>query len=459
LSFGQRRLWFLDRLSNVRTAYNTPAAFRLLGRLDLTALQKAMTLVLSRHEALRTRFGAAEGEPFQIIDDPVPFEPVVTELPQDSDPEASATDLLRADAQVPFDLATGPLFRARLIRLGPDDHVLGVLVHHTVFDRASLEVWMDEVSLAYAAATSGEVPVLPELPVQYAEFADWQREELSGDALEAHLAYWRDQLTGAPFVLELPTDRPRPQLPTGLGGFVDFEVPTATADALRNLAKTRGTTLFVVCLTAYQAVLSKHTGAEEVLVGCPAGGRTQVALERLIGFFVNSLPLRADLRGDPLIAELVDRAADALLGAHAHQAAPFDRIVEQLGPPRELGRNPLFQVWFDLVSLRSGGESGALDLAGLRVRPFDTGQVRTRFDAELHLLEHADGTLTGRVQYAEDLFDHDTFVAFAEHYRNFLLAVAEDPGLRLSEIRMFSAEELHRILEQWGTAGHRWLDT
>jgi condensation domain-containing protein len=445
LSFGQRRLWFLHRLTTAKTAYNTPASFRLRGRLDTVALLAAMNLVIVRHEALRTRFGVADGEPFQIVDDPAPLTLPITAAPT----EAAAAELVRADAGTEFDLADGPLFRARLVRLTADDHVLSVVVHHTVFDRASLEIWLGEVATGYAALSAGHQPDLAALPAQYADFATWQRNELTDDVLNGHLAFWRDQLAGVPFVLDLPTDRPRPALPSGRAGYVDLQVPADTVSGLRALAKSRGTTLFVVALAAYQAVLGRHAGADELVVGCPATGRTRVALEPLIGFFVNSLPVRADLRGDPPVAVLVDRARDALLGAHEHQDVPFDRVVEELGPPRDLSRNPLFQVWFDLVS---GDEQGVPGLPGLRVEPFDPGQVRTRFDMELHLLETNDGTVTGRLQYAQDLFDEDTATAFAVHYRTFLQEVGRDPALRLSGAEIFPAEELRRILRDWGTA-------
>jgi hypothetical protein len=440
LSFGQRRLWFINQLAERTVAYNIPIAYRLRGPLDTAALERAIGQVIHRHESLRTRFAADQGEPYQIVDEPTEFRLEVSDIGD----TAEAVELVRTEAEVEFNLERGPLFRARLIRLGPDEHVLAIVVHHTVFDRASLEIWTEEVSRGYA----NEALRPAVLPVQYADFADWQRATLTEEVLGTHLAYWQDRLAGAPFVLELPNDHPRPSAPSWRAGFVDFTVPADIVTALRQWAESLGATLFTVGLMAYQAVLARHTGAEEVLVGCPASGRTQVALERLIGFFVNSLPIRADLRGDPLVADLLTRAKTAVLEAHAHQDAPFDQIVERVDPPRDLSRNPIFQVWYDLAAV-GGGE---LALPGIDVLPWEIGRLRTRFDVELHLVEDPSGMVHGRLLYAEDLFERHTAIVFAEHYQNFLVAVAENPAQRFSEVQIFSAGELEQILEHWATA-------
>lgn len=451
LSSGQRRLWFIDRLTTAKVAYNTPLAFRILGPLDRIALQRSLTYVVDRHEALRTHYGVVDGEPYQVIEPPQPIALPVTDLSTAEHPESRAVEVIEQDAETEFDLDTGPLFRFRLIRLAEDDHVLVFVVHHTVFDRASLEIWLREVGQAFTAISAGREPDQPELPVQYADFAAWQQRELSEGRFDTHLDYWRGELADGPVALELPYDRPRPPQPSHQAGFVDFELGADVTAALRSLAERRGTTLFVVGLAAYQVVLARYAATAQVVVGCPADGRTRVALEPVIGFFVNSLPIRADLGGDPAFPRVLERARVAMLAAHAHQDAPFDRIVESAAAPPDLSRNPLFQVWFDLVSLGRGGESGRLDLSGLAVTAFDTGRVRTRFDVELHLTETDDGRLLGRLMYATDLFDHDSMSRFAGHCRNVLGSVAERPDQHISEVRFFSPEELHTMLHVWGS--------
>jgi hypothetical protein len=455
LSFGQRRLWFIDRLTTAKFAYNTPLAFRIRGRLDRDVLERSLGHVVDRHEALRTHYGIAEGEPFQVIEPSLALGLTETDLSETAHPETAAVEMIERDAEAEFDLGTAALFRFRLIRLADNDHVLVFVVHHTVFDRASLEIWLREVGQAFAALSAGREPNLPELPVRYADFAAWQQREMDEGRFDTHLDHWRAELADAPAAVELPYDRPRPPQPSHQAGFVDFELGSEVLAKLRDVAARYGTTLFVVGLAAYQVVLARYAGSGQVIVGCPADGRTKVALEPLIGFFVNSLPIRADLSGDPAFPDVLARAKSAMLAAHAHQDVPFDRIVEAVGVPPDLSRNPLFQVWFDLVSHAQGGESGRLDLTGLVVTPFDTGRVRTRFDIELHLTETADARLLGRLIYATDLFDHDTISRFARHCANVLESVAERPDQRMSEVRMFTTEELHTILHVWG-AGSGW---
>jgi hypothetical protein len=443
LSFGQQRLWFLAGIAGDTVAYHVPFAYRLSGELDRGRLERALDQVVDRHESLRTRFGSDDGVPFQIVDQRSRHELAFEDLSSAADPQARAHEIVDAEAERPFDLREGPLMRARLLRLAPEDHVLACVVHHIVFDRLSLNVWAADLGAAYCEAPF-EPPVLP---VQYADYAEWQQAG-TAEVQAEHLRYWREQLAGASFVLELPFDRTPPQLPSPHAGHVDWEFDRDTVMELRRLARDRDSTLFAVGLTAYHAVLSRHTATEDIVVGCPAAGRTQVALEQSIGFFVNSLPVRASLRGDPPATELLARVHGAVLGAHAHQDAPFERIVEELTPPRHAARNPIFQVWFDLVD--EDPAASALSMQGLEVLPWPSERVRTRFDLELHLSAGHGGTIEARLIYAEDLFDRETALAFAARYERFLRAIAEDSDQRISQVQIFSPEELAVMLGEWG---------
>ncbi|MGV9695830.1 condensation domain-containing protein [Streptomyces sp. NPDC003470] len=446
LSFGQRRIWFIDRLQPGSAAYTVPLAHRLRGELDRRSLEKALTAVVRRHEALRTRFPAAEGEPYQLVEETDPvlrFE----DLSECGDPETRARDMVAAEADSAFDLAAGPLLRARLLRLGPADHVLLVTVHHIVFDGWSLSVFTGELSACYSALRAGLTPDLPELPVQYADFAAWQHAHLTPERLRGHLEHWRTELDGAPTVLELPGDRPRPGAPSHHAGAVPLVVPAGIAERLREVARARSASLFVVMLAAYQAVLSRHTSMTDLLVGVPVAGRDRRESENLIGFFAHTLPLRARLDDDPAFSDLVARVRETVLEAMSHQELPFEQLVEHLVPARELGRNPLVQVLFNLLTPETGVASDALRLAGLDVTEFAGEAVSTRFDLEFHV--HDEGArLTARIIYPTDLFDRTTMVWFAEHLLNFVTAVAADPSVRIFDVPLVTDDELE-LMARW----------
>jgi hypothetical protein len=452
LSLGQRRLWFLDQLTVGNIAYNSPAAYRIRGPLDTGALAGAMAHVVDRHDVLRTRYAVTGGEPYPVIGKPDGFELVVTDVATADDPVEGATELIRADIETPFALDRGKLLRARLLRLAEEDHILAIVVHHSVFDGASFGIWASEVTTAYAALRDGTEPVLPDLPAQYADYARWQREELTDDLIRRQVDYWRTTLADASLVLELPADHPRPAQPSHRAGIVDFEISPAAAELLGKQAAAAGVSLFMVTLAAYQALLARYTGSADIVVGCPVDGRSRVAFHGLIGFFVNSLPIRARLAGDPPFTNVVQQARWAILDALSRMDVPFERIVEELAPPRDLSRNPLFQVWFDLAVQPPDGETGLPVLVGAEVSRFDARSARSRFDMELHLAARPGGRLTGRLQYATDLFLPATANRFVEHYRNFLHAVAAEPGTYLSEVPIFGPEELHTIVERWGAA-------
>lgn len=449
LSFGQRRIWFIDQLGPGSAAYTIPWAHRLRGEVDRQALKAALADVVGRHEALRTRYPSDRGEPYQLVDDTPPavrFEDLST-LP---DPERRARKILAEAATGTFDLATGPLLRAELLRLAPADHVLAVSVHHIAFDGWSLGVFTRELAECYAARRAGRHPDLPELPVQYADFAAWQRAHLTADRLRGHLDHWRAELDGAPTVLELPGDHPRPEVPSHAAGEVPFVVPAPVADRLRELARAQSASLFVVMLAAYQAVIARHADTTDLLVGVPVAGRDRRELEPLIGFFAHTLPLRARLDDDPSFTDLVTRVRESALEGMSHQELPFEQLVEHLTPTRELGRNPLVQVLFNLLTRETGTAPGALRLDGLDVTEFAAATVTTRFDLECHIHDHG-AHLTGRIVYATELFDHATMVWFAEHLTHFVAAAATDPSVPISDVSLVTDDELE-LMARWNAA-------
>ncbi|MBV9773819.1 MAG: AMP-binding protein, partial [Gemmatimonadetes bacterium] len=350
LSFAQQRLWLVDRLEPGSAAYNMPYALRLGGGLDPGALRGSVDALVERHETLRTVFAERGGVPMQVVHPSLRVALPTLDLADlpEAERERAAERLAQEEALRPFDLARGPLLRSTLLRLGAEEHVLLFTLHHIVSDGWSMEVLVREVSALYEGLRRGGGARLPELPVQYADYAIWQREQLGGEVLEAQLTYWRERLADAPPLLEIPTDRPRTAERSARAKSHDFTLPARVSQGLRALSRREGATLFMALLAAWQALLSKYAGQEDVVVGTPIAGRTRRETEGLIGFFVNMLALRADLEGDPTWAELVGRVREAALGAYAHQELPFERLVEELGVERSLTYTPVFQAIFTL---------------------------------------------------------------------------------------------------------------
>ncbi|WP_244406065.1 non-ribosomal peptide synthetase [Streptomyces sp. DSM 40868] len=437
LSYAQRRLWFLDQLQPGRPDYNIPVVVRLDGHLDTAALTGALDLIVRRHEVLRSRITADGGRLVQVVEPPHVFTTAYTDLtalPADR-AEDEAVGLARTDAATPFDLTAAPLLRARIVRLAEDGHLLVLVLHHTVADGWSLPVLWRELSAGYAALVRGVSPDLPELPVQYADFAHWQQQRMDADGFAAELDHWRAELTGtAP--LELPTDRPRPRVRTGHGDTLTFQLPPDLRDGLTALGKEHGGTLFMVLLAGFKTLLARWTGQTDVAVGTPIAGRGRIELEPLIGFFVNTLVLRTDLSGDPSFQELLTRVRDTALAAYDHQDLPFDRLVEELSPDRDLSRNPLFDVLFQLHP----EQLDTLPLDGVSVRTVDVDNGTAKFDLSLAVTELPDGLL-GTLQYATDLFDRATVERFAEHYVRLLRDALADPARRLSRLDLLTPEE------------------
>jgi amino acid adenylation domain-containing protein len=448
LSLAQQRLWFLTQLSPGDPAYNVPAAIALGGRLDVAALRAALREVVARHEALRTTFSERGGTAFQRVGTAIPAALPLLDLAALPQPlrEAEARRLERLEAGRPFDLAAGPLFRASLLRLAAGEHELLVTAHHIVSDGWSLGILAREVAALYGALAAGRGSPLPPLPFQYGDFARWQRSWLDEAALGPALAYWRERLRGAPALLELPADRPRPSRPSLRGGRRAVQLETEVAAGLKSLARREGATPFMVLLAGLQVLLARITGEEDLCIGTPVAGRDQLEFEGLIGFFVNTLVLRGDLSGDPLFRELLARARQVCLAAHSHAELPFERLIEELRPERRLDVSPLYQVMLTLQS----APRAPITMAELELRPLDLPLDRVKLDLSLVWAETPEG-LVGTIEYASELFDAATVARWAGQLANLLRAVAAD-GVerRLSQLPLLRREELHQLLVEWG---------
>nr|WP_281404507.1 non-ribosomal peptide synthetase [Pyxidicoccus fallax] len=447
LSFAQQRLWFLDRLQPGGTAYNMPAAFRLEGTLDVAALERAFTELVRRHESLRTTFHDDGGTPVQVIHPPALFPLRVVDLSGREDRAAEALRQAREEAARAFDLATGPLLRARLLRLAEDAHVLLLDMHHIVSDGWSIGVLVRELASLYHALSTDRPAVLPPLPLQYADVAVWQRAWMTGEALETQLAWWRAHLEGAPHVLELPTDFVRPPVRSFRGASVPVRLSRPLSDALRAFCREQAVTPFMALLGAFQALLSRYSGQEDFIVGSPIAGRRFAELEGLIGFFVNTLALRARLGGGPSFQDVVARVREATLGAQAHQDIPFEKLVESLASGRSLERSPLFQVFFALQNAPRPALAGE----GLSIHPVEVENRTAKFDLELSLTELPEG-FDGQLIYSTDLFLPATARRLAEGFTHFLEALLSQPRRPVSRVPLLSADALHSLLVDFNRA-------
>jgi amino acid adenylation domain-containing protein len=445
LAFAQQRLWFLAQLDPHSPAYIIPAAVRLAGQLRLSLLQRCLQRIVQRHETLRTSFAIHDGQPVQLIAPQVDLALPLLDLcalPADARSRVAAS-LTRAAARQPFDLARAPLLRVTLLRLAPDNHNLLLVVHHIVADGWSVGVFIHELGARYRAGVHAQPPDLPALPIQYADFAIWQRQWLQGALLDAQIAYWQRQLAGVP-ALALPSDRPRPLIQSLRGATLPFRLPAALVQALTALSQRHGATLFMTLLSAWQLLLARYSAQTDLAVGTPIAGRTQVATEGLIGCFVNTLVLRADLAATPSFAALLDRTRATCLDAYAHQDAPFDQVVDALQPDRDLSRTPLFQVFFALQNL----DAPALDLPDLRLEPLDIDSATAKFDISLYMQETNIGPI-GAVEYATDLFDPPTIKRLLGHFQILLAGIAAHPERLIADLPLLSDHERHQLLVAW----------
>ncbi|WP_448332547.1 amino acid adenylation domain-containing protein [Streptomyces sp. DSM 41534] len=445
-SFAQQRLWFLDQLEPGNASYNLPFAVRVRGRLDIPHLSRALSLVVARHEALRTTFGEAGGQPVQRIQPPAPVPVRLEPVPGDSEEErlAEVRRLAGAEITEPFDLSTGPLLRAKALRLDEHDHVLLLTVHHVATDAWSQGIVVRELSAAYEALDAGREPVLPPLPVQYADYAEWERDWLSGPTLRRQLDYWTKRLDGMAPALELPTDRPRPSVARQEGDAVRWELPAELIRAARRLGAGENATLYMTLLAAFQLVLGRYVDSDDITVGTPVANRGRAEVEGLIGFFVNTVVLRTDLSGDPTFRQLLGRVRDMAAGAFAHGDLPFEYLVEQVHPERDLSRNPLVQVLFQMINV----PAERLALPGARTEPYDHGGILTRMDLEVHLVEVEDGVL-GHIVFSKALFDTSTIERLLHHVTVVLRGVLAEPDRRISEISLLDEAERTKVLEEF----------
>jgi amino acid adenylation domain-containing protein len=449
LSFAQERLWFLDRMQPGSVLYSMPRALRLSGVLEVRALERALGDVVRRHEVLRTVFRERDGVPEQVVAPFRGFRLAVGDLSRLDAGESEAEMRRRFADEIarPFDLAAGPLFRTGLLRLGEEEHVLLLAMHHMVSDGWSMDVLVREISASYAAHRAGVEPPLPDIPVQYADHAAWQRQHLQGEVLDRELAYWKQRLAGTPELLELPTDHPRPAVTTGRGGYEPVRLHRNLVERLEALARHEGATLYMALLAGFQVLLSKYAGSDDVVVGTTIAGRTRSGVEGLIGLFMNTLVLRTDLSGDPSFREALRRVREVTLGAFEHQELPFERLVAELNPERSLSRTPLFQVLFELNDTGSSGPA----LAGLQVSELGAAGDLAKFDLGVALHRTLDG-VKGLLTYSTDLFERSSIRRMAEHLERVLEQAAGDPDLRLSRLDLVGASERARVAE-WNRTG------
>lgn len=462
LSFAQQRLWFLNQLAPDNPFYNVPAAIRLSGYLDLGALKQSFNEIVRRHEALRTTFKEVEGQPVQVTASQLHLVLPVIEVQAAStqEQEAIARQLANEEARYPFDLSTDSLLRVKLLKLNDTEHVLLLTLHHIVADGWSLSVLIRELGTLYAALSQGQESTLPELPIQYADFAHWQRQWLQGDVLKKQLTYWRSQLKDITS-LDLPSistasqNYSRPSIPTYRGTTHPFQLPADLTKALEALSQQEGVSLFMTLLAAFKVLLHRYTRQDDIVVGSPIANRHHSELEGLIGFFVNSLVLRTNLSGNPTFRDLLGRVREVALGAYAHQDLPFEKLVEELDPDRNLSYNPLFQVAFALQN----APMQQLELPGLLLQPLSFDPETTRFDLEFHLWQQSHGLsglwqvecegLSGFVAYSTELFDRPTITRMLGHFQTLLEGIVANPDTPLANLPILTAAEQRQLLVAW----------
>lgn len=446
LSFAQERLWFLSQIDAANPAYNLSAGIRLTGTLNVQALEQTFSEIVSRHEVLRTVIDEVDGHLVQVAHP----SPQVWLTPVDLGhvPEAGRTEvaaqLAYEETLRPFDLSRGPLLRVHLWRLGAEDHLLLLLMHHIVSDGWSMGVLVHEVKTLYQAFSTGQASPLPALPIQYSDFACWQREWLQGGVLDRQLSYWKHQLKGAPPLLKLPTDRPRPPVQSSRGARCKFILPAALSTALDGLSRQSGVTLFMTLLAAFKTLLYHYTKQEDIVIGSPIANRNKSEVESLIGFFVNSLVLRTQLSGELGFREILSRVSEVALATFAHQDLPFEKLVEELQVERDVKYNPLFQVWFVLQN----SPMPELELRGLTFSSVEFEKGAVRHDLLLNLSAADDG-LRGSFEYKTDLFDASTIARMAMHFELLLNHVTQNPDVKLSELSaMLDAADRQQMIEQ-----------
>ena len=446
LSFAQQRLWFLHQLDADRAAYNISAAYHLRGPLDLAALQQAINEIIRRHESFRTTFRSQDGQAFQVVASELFVELLVTDLSKapGQEKEAEVCRLTAESAEYPFELAQGPLLRASLLRLDSEQHALLLCMHHIVSDGWSMNLLFQEMAVLYEAFSTGKPSPLAELPIQYADFAIWQRDWLQGEVLKGQVDYWRRQLGDFTNEPTFPTDRPRPSIQTHRGARHSMVIAKPLTSQLYVLSRTENVTLFMLLLAAFKVLLHRHSGQEHIIVGSPIANRNQTETEALIGFFVNTLVLRTELSGNPSFRELLSRVRETAVGAYAHQDLPFEMLVEELQPARNLSHSPLFQIMFVLQNAPAAN----FRLADLAVAPLPTVSRVAKFDLTLFVIE-SEEELKVSINYNSDLFEAATMARLGDHYGTLLQSIVEDPAQPIASLGLMTEAERHQLLVEW----------
>src|ERR1700722_269313 len=446
LSYAQQRLWFIDQLEPESRAYNIPIGVRMKGALDVVALERSLEEVVRRHEVLRTRVDMADGRGVQVIEEEWSGKLEQLDLSGEggAEREAALEREAREEGGRRFDLGRGPLFRAKLVKLGEQEHVLLVTMHHIVSDGWSMGILVKEVAGLYESYVEGRGSGLPELAIQYADYAIWQRSWLQGEVLEKQLGYWREQLAGVA-VLELATDRMRPAVMSHAGGVVGIRLGKELTRKLKELSQREGVTLFMTLLAGYQLLLSRYIGQEDIAVGTDVANRTHAELEGLIGFFVNQLVMRTNLGGNPSVREMLGRVREVSLEAYGHQDLPFERLVEELNPARDLSRSPLFQTMIVLENAPMTGRS----LGGLSVEPYIVAGDTAKFDMTLTIEEEDAEGMSGSVEYSTELYEAKTIERMLGHWEQLLKQMVGGPEKRIGELELLGEEEREEILEEW----------
>jgi amino acid adenylation domain-containing protein len=452
-TFAQQRLWFLDQMQPGNTSYSIPWSIRISGQLDCQALQRTINEIVRRHEILRTTFSLVEGEPSQVIAKHLRIPLPVIDLSLCSDRESEAEKLIREEARMPMDLQNGPLVRGSILRTGSSDHILLLTFHHIVFDGWSRHIFVSELAALYDAFRRDRPSPLPEVKLQYADYAVWQRKQLQGENLDKQVAYWKQQLAGVSGNVELRTDYVRPAVQTCNGASVPVAFPKDVAERLNELSRQHGATLFMTLLAVFDVLLARYSGQQDIVVGTPIANRNRVEIEKLIGFFANTLALRTDLSGNPRFIDVLERVKETALGAYAHQDVPFEKLVEELQPERSLSHNPLFQVLF---ALRNAPQQ-KFELADLELKVLDTRIETAKFDLSVFLSDTSEG-LRGRLEYNTDLYAPETIQRLIGHFGVLLKSVAEDPNQRIEEIQLLTEPERHQLLVEWNRTEREYPD-
>jgi amino acid adenylation domain-containing protein len=444
-SFGQQRLWFLDQLEPGTAAYNLPRAFSITGPLNISVLQRALQTVVARHSSLRTVFDSVNGECRQVVLSDITLEIPLVDLSEkpEQNREAEALEVITEESKKPFDLNNGPLLRCLLVRLGLERYIFLLVLHHIIVDGWSISILFRELTSAYASLLGGNAPSLPDLPFQYADYAQWQREYMTGEVLDRQLEYWKRKLGDCPLVLELPTDHLRPTVASWHGATEEIVLDGETLTRLKALGKSENCTLFMVVMAAFQALLSRYTNQESIVVGTPVAARNEIELEGMVGLFVNTLVFRCDFSKDPTFRELIRQVREFSLDSYPHQDLPFEKLVEALVPQRSLDLHPIFQVMFTFQNI----PKQVFEIPGLSIKEIGFESGIAKFDLSVEVWD--DGQLHCQFEHRTDLFEKSTIQRMLGHFENLLHAASNNPDSLVGELNMMSARERAQVITEW----------